>query len=98
MPWSCATSSPTRSGIERLGEQVGGVADVEAGGAEVHGATWVRRRDQRLTGAASPPDGSDLAVTDLGCEVGLEGVVRAAGAAAQPVVVGVDGRVRRRED
>src|SRR3989442_1567672 len=94
MPWSCTTSSSTRSDIERLREQVGGGADVEAGGAEVHGAARVRRRDQRLAGPAGAPDSCDLAIPDLGRELGLQRVVRATGATAQPVVVRVDGRVR----
>ena len=38
---------------QRVGEQLGGVADVEAGGAEVHRAPRVRRR--RRAGRVAPP-------------------------------------------
>src|SRR5215207_5702812 len=98
---SCPTSSSTRSegsGIERLRQQVGGMPDVEPGGGQMHGTARVRRRDEEVgTVEASSPDRGDFPVPDVGGELRLERVVGAAGAAAEPVVLGVDRDVRRRQ-
>ena len=78
------------------GEQVGRVAYVEPGLPQVKHATRVGRRDHRI--GRSPPQGRGLAVADAGRELRLEHGVRAAGAAAQAVVVGFGEGVRGAED
>ena len=59
-----ARRQPSGSLLECVGEQVGRVADVEAGGAEVHRAARVRRHDERVGAPPARPDRVDLAVAD----------------------------------
>ena len=67
------------------------MADVEAGGREVHGAPRVGAGDDRGAAAGRGPlDGGDLALADVAGQRRLQHGVGATGAAAQSVVVELD--------
>ena len=76
---------------QRLGDEVDGVADVEAGGPQVHRAPGVGAGDDRRAGPGRRPgDRRHLAVAHRGGQRRLQRRVRATGPAAQPLVVELD--------
>ena len=96
-PFGDRLRSRSSSVIECLREQVGGMADVEARGRAGASCSpgWPTRRRAGSV-AAGAAQRRDLAVADRARQLRLQRRVRAAGAAAQAVVVGLAQVVRAR--